>query len=162
MLHRITMSIAGEQQYVRAFDVLAADARDLSEPLGEVHGHLRTVVGQQFETEGGHGGSKWRELDEHYADRKAERWGDGLPILVASGDMRAAWLARDPLELTPRRLVMGPPPGSPEEVRSAAHQTGGGHVPQRKIVNLTGADRRIMDRIVVEYLSSRTRRLVGL
>lgn len=161
MLQRITFGFAGEVQVSRAFDVLADDARDLTEPLQETHEHLRQVIGEQFQTEGAHGGSKWSDLSPDYAREKADRYGDGLPILVASGDMRAAWLARQPLELTAHRLVVGPAAGSPEEERSLGHQRGDGRLPQRKIVNLTTGDKRAIDRIFVEFFSARARRMIG-
>lgn len=160
MLQRLTMTIAGETQLSRGFDVLADDARDLREPLAMTHEHLRQVIGEQFQSEGAHGGSKWAQLSPSYAEQKAEKWGDGLPILVASGDMRAAWLARQPIELSSHRLVMGPPEGSEEEMKTVAAQVGG-RAPQRKIVNLTTLDRRGIDRIFAEFFSARTRKLVG-
>jgi hypothetical protein len=161
MLQRFTLSIAGETQIARGFDVLAADARDLREPLGETHDYLRGVIGEQFESEGAHGGSRWQDLSSGYAEQKAEKYGDGLPILVASGDMRAAWLARQPLEMTSHRLVMGPSEGSEEEMKSAAAQVGTSRAPQRRIVNLTTGDKRGIDRIFAEFFSARTRKLVG-
>jgi hypothetical protein len=161
VLTRLTMTIAGETQLARGFDILADDARDLSEPLAMTHQYLRQVVGEQFQSEGAHGGSRWRELDPDYAREKAAEYGDGLPILVATGDMRAAWLAMQPLELTSHRLVMGPRAGSEEELKSEAHQLGTGRSPQRKIVNLTTMDRRGIDRIFAEFFSARTRKLVG-
>jgi hypothetical protein len=158
---RLRLTIAGETQVARAFDVLARDAQDLRDPLAETHDHLRRVVGEQFASEGSHGGQRWQDLTPAYAERKAQHYGDGRPILVASGDLRAAWLARQPLELSAHRLVMGPREGSEEETRSVAHQTGAGHMPQRKIVNLTLGDRRGIDRIFAEHFSAVIRRLFG-
>lgn len=155
------MTMVGEAQLARAFDILADDARDLRDPLQRTHEHLRQVIGEQFQSEGGHGGHHWQALSDTYAERKAERWGDGLPILVASGDLRTAWLARQPLELSTHRLVMGPREGSDEEAKTLGHQTGAGHLPARRIVDLTLGDRRGIDRIFVEYLSARARRLFG-
>lgn len=160
MLQRVTFGFAGEKQLSRAFEVLADDARDLTDPLRETHEHLRQVIGEQFQTEGRHGGSRWQDLSPAYARAKEDLYG-GRPILVATGDMRAAWLARQPLELTARRLVMGPKAGSPEEAKSLGHQTGARRLPQRKIVNLTTADKRQIDRIFVEYFSARARRMLG-
>lgn len=159
-MQRLTLTIAGETQLARGFDVLADDARDLQAPLAVTHEYLRQVIGEQFESEGAHGGSRWRELSPEYARQKAEKYGDGLPILVATGEMRAAWLARQPLELSSHRLVMGPASGSEEEMKSRAAQ-GGGRAPQRKIVNLSTMDRRGIDRIFATFFSARTRKLVG-
>jgi hypothetical protein len=168
-VQRITMTIAGETQISRGFDALASDARDLRDPLGEAHDHLRGVIGEQFQSEGSHGGSPWADLTPEYAREKAERWGDGLPILVASGDMRAAFLRRQPLELTSRRLVFGPGDGERNEEGEVIedyalrHQQGdeARGLPQRKIVNLTTGDKRAVDRIFVEFFSARARRIIG-
>ncbi len=169
MLQRITMTIAGERQISRGFDILADDARDLRDPLGEVHDHLRGAIGEQFQSEGSHGGAPWEDLSPDYARDKAERWGDGLPILVASGDMRAAFLRRQPLELSSHRLVFGPGEGERNEEGmviedyALAHQQGDEDrgTPQRKIVNLTTGDKRGIDRIFVEFFSARARRIIG-
>lgn len=160
-LTRFTYTFAGERQLSRAFDVLADSARDLREPLEDVHGHLRGVIGEQFRTHGDHGGRGWQDLSEGYKDAKEDRYGHVYPILVATGEMRGAFLARQPLELTARRLVMGPKEGSEEETRAIAHQAGKGNVPARPIVALTTADRRQVDRIFVEYFSTRARALTG-
>ena len=103
--------------------MLADDARDLQAPLAMTHQYLRRVIGEQFQSEGAHGGSRWQELSPEYAREKASEFGDGLPILVATGDMRAAWLAMQPLELSSHRLVMGPQAGSEEELKSEAAQS---------------------------------------
>lgn len=160
-LTRFTYEFAGERQLSRAFDVLGEHARDLREPLRDVHTHLRGVIGEQFRSQGGHGGSRWTDLSSDYKEAKADRWGFVYPMLVASGDMRGAFLAREPLQLTTRRLVMGPQEGSEEEQRAEAHQAGKGNVPARKIVQLTLADRRAVDRIFVEHFSTRARALFG-
>ncbi len=165
MLQRLSIDVAGETQLSRAFDILAHDTQDLREPLAETHEHLRQVIGEQFQSEGAHGGAQWANLSAQYAEQKAERWGDGRPILVASGDMRAAFLARQPIELTSHRLVMGPAPGAvnqegtPIEEYALAHQTGRGNLPQRKIVNLTTGDKRAIDRIFASFFSAMARRV---
>lgn len=161
MLQRLTLTIAGDVQLARAFDVLAHDAADLHEPLRETHEHLRQVIGEQFASEGAHSGRRWQDLSPAYAKAKADHYGEGRPILVASGDLRAAWLARQPLQLTSHSLVMGPREGSDEETRSLVHQTGAGHMPQRKILDLTLDDKRGIDRIFATYFSARIRRMIG-
>lgn len=161
MLSRLTLTMAGGVQLARAFDVLASDAEDLREPLQHTHEHLRHVIGEQFQTEGGHAGQHWPALSPAYAKAKADHYGDGRPILVATGDLRAAWLALQPLELTHHRLVMGPRAGTLEERKTIAHQTGAGHNPERRIVDLTTGDKRGIDRIFAEYFSARVHRMIG-
>lgn len=160
-LQRITFDFAGERQLSRAFNVLERDARDLREPLGRTADHLVDVVGEQFGSEGAHGlGGRWQDLSPDYQRQKADRY-PGMPILVATGEMRRAFLVHGTRQLTSTRLVWGPAEGSEEEQRALAHQSGKGSVPQRKIVALTTADKRGIDRIFAEYFSAKTRSLVG-
>jgi hypothetical protein len=158
------VDIAGEVQYERGFQAFEAELRDLREPLANVADVLKESVGEQFQTEGGHGGLPWQPLSPAYAAEKERRY-PGHPILVASGDMRSAFLTQGTRELGPQRLVWGVTDqrdshGQPIAVRASAHQTGEGVVPQRKIINLTLADRRDIDREFVSWLAYRRRSLL--
>lgn len=155
----VTFSIAGEEQYVRAFEVMDGELRTLRPALEQTAKHLVQVVGEQFLEEGAHGlGTKWRALNPAY-----ERWKDehypGRPMLVRTGAMRQAFLVDGTRQLDDTTLVWGVTDQVDEQgheirVRAAAHQSGEGVVPQRKIVALTSADRRGIDRIFVEYVNS--------
>ena len=159
----VRFDIAGEQQYGRAFRALADDARNLKEPLTRIRDRLVSTVGQQFQTEGSHGGAPWPGLNAEY-----ERWKEsafpGRPLLVRSGAMRAAYLVHGTRELTNTRLVWGvddqvDAEGERIADRALAHQTGEGRVPQRKIVSVTFEDRRQFDRYFVEWFNYRKRSL---
>lgn len=162
----VTFDVAGEQQYVRAFEAFDEELRDLRDPLGDVADHLQHVVGEQFETEGAHGlGGRWTPLNPAYAKWKREHY-PAAPMLVRTGAMREAFLVHGTRELTSDRLLWGitdqtDDDGDEIRDRAAAHQTGKGVVPQRKIVALGSMDRRQIDRIFVEWLHGLRRRTFG-
>jgi hypothetical protein len=161
---RMRIDISGEVQYERGFAAMDAELEDLREPLGGVADLLKRAVGEQFLTEGEHGGLPWQPLSPAYAAEKEERY-PGHPILVASGEMRDAFLVSGTRELSRERLVWGVTDqrdshGDPISIRAAAHQSGEGVVPQRKIVALTNLDRRGIDREFASWLTHMRRRLL--
>lgn len=168
MLTRITFDFAGERQLSRAFDVLEDDARDLTEPLKGAARVIQGSVADQFQSEGAHGlEGRWQDLSEGTKTEKEQEVGFVYPILVRSRRLREAFVLHGVREITDRRLVFGPDPadtypdGTSVEAVAEAHQSGEG-VPARRIVALSDADRRLIDREFVEFFSSRTRRLAML
>lgn len=152
--------MAGETQYARAFELAADEARDLSEPLGEIGDLILQSVSEQFRSEGSHGGSRWHSLNPDYERWKRQQVGDE-PILVFHGTMRAAMLAHSAIHVTPRRLVYDPQ--APEY--ALRHQKGdeGRNLPQRRMVELPAADRREWDHVFARWINSiRRGRLAGL
>jgi len=168
-LQRLTFRVAGETQLSRAFEALDREMDDLREPLRDAAGVLKRSVGQQFLTEGAHGGGPWQALNARYRAWKESHFGPGLPILVRTRKLRSSLLEGDRaiIELTPKRLTWGVPPaarypdGTPVETVAEAHQAGKGHQPQRRIIQLTAADRRSVEREFHEWLISRRRRMIG-
>lgn len=166
----VTFDVAGEGQFVRAFEAYDHELRDLSDPFEDVADHLVRVVGEQFVSEGAHGlGAKWEPLSPGYEEWKDEHY-PGRPLLVLSGAMRDAYLVHGTRELTADRLVWGVTDQTAttddgDLIRIAeyatAHQTGRGVVPQRKIIALNTMDRRQMDRIFVHWLNGLRHRLIG-
>lgn len=161
----LRLSITGEDQYARFFDVMADEVTHLKEPLSRVSKRLTQTVGQQFLTEGAHGGGKWRPNSTPYQQWKDETY-PGRPLLVLSGDMRAAFLVHGQRELTDQRLVWGIDDQTDHEGhriadRALAHQAGEGHMPQRKIVALRADDRRFIDHEFVAHINYLRRSLMG-
>lgn len=169
MLTKVTIRVAGEEQLVRGFEMTAREAGDLTGPLRQVGDHLLEQVGQQFAEEGAHGGAGWQPLNRAY-----EAWkdanapaGPGMPILVFSGRMRAAALAKSTITVTPRRLVyevgsgdLGP--GEPDRGELALmHHEGKGSLPARRIVELNTEARRQVDRLFVDWLNGIRRGAFG-
>ena len=161
----VRFTVAGEQQYARRFDALAHELQDLQEPLERVRDQLVLTVGQQFMEEGAHGTSKWQPLNASYEAWKESAY-PGRPILVRTGAMRQAFLVDGTRELTATRLRWGLDDQTNEDGEriadyALAHQTGEGHVPQRKIVALRFDDKRQMDRAFVEHITYLRRSLIG-
>jgi hypothetical protein len=161
----LQLRISGEQQYARFFDVMADEVTHLREPLSRVSRRLTETVGQQFFSEGSHGGAPWPALNPTY-----ERWKDeaypGRPMLVRTGQMRAAFLADGQRELTQSRLAWGvdtqrDSDGQLIAERAGAHQAGEGHVPERKIIALRMDDRRFIDHEFVAYINGLRHSLLG-
>jgi hypothetical protein len=157
--------IAGEVQYERGFAAFDRELADLRQPLGDVADILKDAVGEQFASEGEHGtGGRWASLSPAYARQKEARYGPN-PILVASGEMRRALLVDGTRELSSHRLVWGitdqrDDQGQQISQRAAAHQSGEGHMPQRKIIALTNLERRNIDRAFVSWIAYKRRSLL--
>jgi hypothetical protein len=168
---RMRVDIAGEVQYERGFQALEGELHDLREPLGDIADVLKQSVGEQFQSEGEHGtGGKWKTLSHPYDDIKEERY-PGHPILVASGEMRRAFLVNGTRELDAKHLVWGVTDqideaegsagyGRPIRERASAHQSGEGVVPQRKIIALTNMERRDIDHQIAAWLTYKRRTLL--
>lgn len=162
----VSFNVAGEGQYIRAFEAYDHELADLSEPLGDMADHLKRVVGEQFLTEGAHGlGSKWEPLNPDYQAWKDEHY-PGMPILVRTGAMRDAYLVHGTRELTHDRLVWGVTDQTDDQgdriaEYASAHQSGRGVVPQRKIIALNTDDRRALDRVFAHWLNGLRHRILG-
>lgn len=157
----VRFEVAGDVQYARAFEAAADEAEDLSEPLGQVGDAVLRDVFEQFRTEGVHGhGTKWKALSAGYAEWKRQQVGEE-PILVFTGQTRAAMIARSAVHVSPRRMVYDP--RAPKF--ALRHQQGdeADGLPQRKMVEIPETDRRQWDRYFVEWLNSiRREKLAGL
>lgn len=160
-LQAIRFDIAGDVQYSRGFAAAAGEAADLREPLGKVGDSLLRSVGEQFRSEGTFGhGSRWKALSPEYEEWKRQQVGDE-PMLVFSGAMRSAMMARAAVRVLPRRMTYEP--DAPDY--ALRHQKGdeGDGLPQRKMVELPETERRQWDRYFVEWLNSiRREKLAGL
>lgn len=145
-------NVAGETAYSRAFEAMADEARDLSDPLRSIGQSIISGVSEQFRTEGESGsGQRWHPLNPDYEAWKEQQVGPE-PILVFHGTMRAAMISPGAIEVSPHRLVYDP--HAPEY--AIYHQRGtledGGHLPKRKIVDIPMQQRRSWDRIFSSWL----------
>jgi hypothetical protein len=161
----IELNVAGETQLARAFEATSREADDLSEPLARYGEFLLREIGEQFQSEGARGGEPWRRLSRAYETWKTEAY-PGRPILVQSGAMRSAALSPRAVTVTPRRLVYeiddanvsGGTRGEGDRVDRGQlaywHQTGGGRLPERRIVQLNMEARRQLERVFAEWLTA--------
>lgn len=161
-LQAISFRVAGDTFYSRGFDAAAEEVRDLSEPLAAIGELLLRDVFEQFRTEGTFGGgSKWKPLSPAYAEWKRQQVGD-QPIMVFSGGLRSAMIARSAVQVTPRRMVYDP--DVPDwAVRHQTGDPGGSPMPRRRLVELPMTARRDFDRVFATWLNSiRREKLAGL
>lgn len=155
-LTRIRFDVAGEVQLSRAFEAAEREARDMSVPLAETGDMVVESVGQQFHTEGARSGAAWPSLSAAYAAWKDSAY-PGRPLLVRTGAMRAQALDKArTLTVTARRLVY-----EVDDPKAIYHQRGEGHLPQRRLVDLTAEDRRQVDRIFANWLNGLRHRAFG-
>lgn len=144
----VRFKIAGDAQYSRAFELYSHEANDLSDPFDEIADLVLASVGAQFQTEGARSGARWHPLSVAYARWKEANFG-ARPILVATGSMRAAALDKaQAVLITAHRMLY-----EIHDDKAAWHQKGSGRNPQRKLVDLTIADRRGFDRILAHWVN---------
>lgn len=156
-LQQIRFSIAGDEQYVRGFEATAREVEDLSEPLAEIGRQLRHDVAEQFLTEGGAGGyGRWQPLNPEYERWKRSQVGE-RPILVYTGAMFAAATDERSVSVTPRRMVY-----EIDDPKAIHHQRGDGHLPVRRIVDLSLEQRREWDRTFHAWLTRIRRGPIGV
>jgi hypothetical protein len=153
---QVRLDIDGDVQYSRAFEVMGREADDLTAPLTESGEIVRQSVGEQFLTEGAHAGQPWQRLNRDYERWKEEEFGAGLPILVLTGDMRAAALSPNAVKVTPKRLLY-----EIDDDKAIWHQKGRGHNPARRMLDLTSGDRRQIDRAFARWLNHLRRGMIG-
>ncbi len=150
MLYGFNITVLGEKQVNTAFVRLEHGMDDLSEPLGVIGGQIIDAVKGQFATQGARGGRRWQGLSKGYEAWKRVHF-PGQPILVRMGGSKGAALnARQALKVSGRRLVYEPP-GDAADILGR-HQAGEGHLPQRKVIALTGADGRMMERVFAHWV----------
>lgn len=152
-LVKVSFGLEGDQQISRAFEATAAESEDMTEPLNRMADVILEAVRLQFESEGAAGlGSKWVPLDPDYAAWKLAHYGPH-PILVRTGGSKGAALnRRQSVKVTPKRMIWEPT-GEPAKILDR-HQRGAGHLPARKVLALTTAQKRVaVDRVFSEWLN---------
>ena len=156
MLIRTDIDVLGADHYSRSFKIMADDAEDLSEPLRRIGEHIRLSVGEQFGSEGTAKGAPWAPLSADYAEWKDIHY-PGMPILVATGNMRRLLLSPSAITVTPHKMVYDP--------RSDIwhfHQLGTRFMPARKMVVVRPDDMRQWDRYFHEWINYLRHRPMGL
>lgn len=148
------ITIDGDTQYARAFELYSHEAKDFREALTDIGHDLIEAIEQQFLTEGvALTGKRWTPLDPDYAVWKDTHapLGPGAPILQFSGRMRSEMTTFD------RTIVVlgGRLYYDVQTPYVKYHQQGGsipGRPPMREIVTLPGHFRRQVDRRFQEWL----------
>lgn len=115
----------------RALAGLAEEASDLREPFGTLAEDLARAQSMRFSSRAE---GTWPPLSPGYAERKAAEY-PGRPVLERTGRLRAD-VTRARRTVGPRELVL-----RVDNRYAALHQRGTRHMPARRIVALTNADR---------------------
>lgn len=131
----LNVTVLGEEQVNARIDRFVNQVKDWRIVWEDVEDEFWNIEKDQFDTQG-HGG--WEPLSPRYAAWKAVHY-PGQPLLVLSGELRSAvtggagrFVRREPMQ-----MALGWQ-GVPYW---RFHQTGTRNMPQRKVVDLTGAGR---------------------
>lgn len=145
-LFRLRFALEGETQVSRAFQLTEEALGDLAPAFRVIGAGVLKGVREQFATEGARGGGKWQPLSAPYKAWKNVNF-PGRPILVQGGGMKGAMLNPLSINASSMGLVYEPPSDL-----AAVHQGGEGHMPQRRMVQLTAGDRRGWERTILTWI----------
>lgn len=124
-------------------------ARDLSGAMHDILDVIRASERRQFDTQGGDGSGGWQPLADSTRKSKAAR-GLDTRILRATGQLFDDMTGHGAGQIAVARHD-GLDFGSTLPY-AKVHQHGGGHVPQRPVVQLPERDRRTAVRIIQRYI----------
>lgn len=149
---QLRLEVFGDVQLSRDLTRWAHAAEDMSPAFADIYDDFRKVERRQFDSEGSYGSGGWAPLRPSTV---ASRSGSAHPILRSvgadSGRLRRSLTtkgARDAIaRLTSDELVMGT-----KTPYAQFHQRGTKHMPRRRIVELTEADKKRWAKIIQAYL----------
>ena len=114
--------------------------------------YLRKATERTFATEGGRIGAKWAPLTQPYAARKAATF-PGQPILRATDAMFRSFTIPGATDAIEEDEAQSLAYGS-QDKKARYHQDGTPRMSQRKILDVTEADRRQAKRLARAYLTN--------
>ncbi|WP_102158678.1 phage virion morphogenesis protein [Zhihengliuella halotolerans] len=140
----------GMRPFAMMLERFGENLQDAEQAFDKMADHASVVFRGQFETQGRRlGNSKWAPLSPKYAAQKARAF-PGMPLLVATGDLRKS-LAFRPFgidEITSKGMTLGT-----AVPYASYHQRGTPRMPQRKLVGrLSAQDTRAMSTILHEHI----------
>lgn len=152
---RFTIEVEGETQLDREFNRVKETIDDLTPVWKEVQQEFFDIEFEQFSSEGAKGASgKWKPLSPKYEEIKLKKYGTIAligGILYATGAMRESLTrhAKDTIEeFGKQEAAFGT-----SLPYATYHQTGGGRLPRRKVIDLSDEQkRRVQKRIQKELL----------
>jgi len=151
-LTKIRFEVANDVQFSRAFEFAMSRYADFTEPFGLMADDFFQTMTSVFEAEGAfEGRPKWQDLSPAYALWKTRHF-PGRKILELTGRLRGSLTNRggpdNVLQITPTELSVGTV--VPYAIR---HQLGQGHLPMRKIIELTAAQKLRWVQILHKYMN---------
>lgn len=146
---RVEWDIAGA---VDALDAKRKRLDDLRPIWRALLPYMRRATERTFATRGGRIGERWAPLSRPYAARKARVF-PGQPILRATDAMfrsfTVAGAENAVEEIDAQSLTYGS-----RDPKARYHQDGTPRMPQRKILDVTPADRREIKRLARAYMTN--------
>lgn len=147
MAVHIRFSFFGEEQVDRSLMAFAERSSDLTPAWELIRQRFVAYEQKWFSSEGD---GNWPALSPDYARWKAKHF-PGQKILVRTGQLKASLEGPDIAIMEPSYAVFGT--GDPV---AAYHQTGGGNLPRRRVIDLDDDERTEWVRVLQRYLVEET------
>lgn len=157
---RISLIVEGVAEFDRTFSRFDATISDLRPIWPDVRDEFWQIEKEQFDSEGASGRSgKWQKLSARYAAQKIARYGSGLKIMQATGDLRASLTGQtgDTVYRTSKDEIMI----GTVLPYARDHHIGAGRLPVRKIIDLSERQRERLMKTIQIGLVKLVRRGVG-
>jgi phage gpG-like protein len=157
---RISLIVEGEAEFDRTFQRIDAAFNDLRPIWPDVRDKFWQIEKAQFDSEGSAGRSgKWKKLSARYAAEKVRRYGGGLKIMQATGDLKASLIGQtaDTIYRTSKDdITIGS-----SLPRAGFHHRGDGNLPIRKLIDLNDRQREDLMKVIQVGLVKMLRRGAG-
>lgn len=144
----LTFDLYGDTQLSRTLDRFAAGAEDARPAFDAIADRFAHVERRQFATEGKANSGGWAALSPTYGAWKARHY-PGQPILQRDGHLVRS-LTRRPLGV--ERIEAHEAWLGSDIAYGAFHQRGGRHLPRRRPIELTEAERRTWVKILQRFI----------
>ena len=145
----LQFNAAGFERFTATLARFSDNISDAEPAFQKMADFAGTIFAAQFATRGARMGTKWAPLSPNYAPIKERKY-PGMPLMVATGDLRSSLAAR-PFgidEVTSKGMVVGT--GVPY---AKYHQTGGGNLPARPLIGrINPSDRARMVKILQAHI----------
>ncbi len=147
----LRLEVNGTQQIERTLHIAANGLSDFSAPLTDIKNAFVRYQLQEFGSDGSYGGDAWAPLSPKYAAWKAKHY-PGTRILERTGDLRKSLTTGLQSAVRPSKLIMwsSVPYGG-------YHQSGGTHLPARKIIAVPEMEKRDWVRFLQRHVVRGTR-----
>ena len=155
----IRIELDGDVQLHRSISRFVDNIQDLSPVWGEVRDEFWEIERELFDSEGSSGASGgWAPLSPRYARWKAQHY-PGARIMHRHGVLEESLTGPGSgsiVRMRPQELALG------SSVRYAGyHQRGTGRMPARKVIDLAGASKTRIMKIIQRWLVNRHKELLS-
>lgn len=158
----ISVEVEGVHELRKAFTKVENAADDLTPVWKDVQKEFFEIEKEQFQSGGAKGASgKWKDLSPAYEKIKTALYGT---FALLSGVLRATHdlyksLTRktgDTVEIFEKQEAAF----GTSLLRGKYHQEGGGRLPQRKVIDLSGSQKRRIGRVLTKHLQAHIKKHV--